>query len=173
MENGSRTKNSQSEDTISKADLLTKVNRLEREMTSLKEKCRNGVYAYEVKHSLQDFEKNLAQYLYPRNRIIGTTEIYPRLMNWLELRRNTPQGNMARNKWEQVCREIEWSRNHEDVLTKLRNLNPDLTAPIETWNPVSFTSKEKMYAADLTRLSHILTDRIEREENEREAIEAL
>ena len=154
-------------------NLMNEIRQLKNEMTSFKLNYRNGIYLYEVKHSLYCFEKNLALYLYPRDRIVGTTEIFPRLMNWLELRRNTPQGDIARNKWLQVRGEIEWSQNHEAVLGKLRNLFPDLTQPVETWNPISLTPHEKRCVTDLVRLSHILTDMIEREENEREGIAAL
>ena len=172
-----RNKNGEGEasprDALIVENLIIEIRQLKEEMTSLKLKFRNGLYLYEVKHSLYKFEKNLALYLYPRDRIVGTTEIFPRLMNWLELRRNTPQGEIARNKWLQVRREIEWNQNDEAVLGKLRNLFPDLTQPVETWNPISLTPLEERCVAELVRLSDILTDMIEREENEREEIAAL
>ena len=148
---------------------------LKREMTSFKEKCRNGFYAFEAKPLLQNFEENLALYVYPRGREFGKTAIFPSLMNWLDIRRNTRQGMDARNRWLQVQDELQLSQNHQGVLTKLRNLLPYINQqlPVEEWNPVSFTEQEKRCIEDLHHLSERLAEWIYEEENDREQIEAL
>jgi hypothetical protein len=150
------------------ADLEGEVFKLKDEMKSLKEKCRNGFYVFEEKHLLQHFEENLALYLYPRGRMFGKTEIFPRLMTWLNDRRNTREGVVANNKWVEVKYDhgVQWNQHHEEVLTKMRNLLPDTTHPVEMWNPISFTEKEKRCIADLNHLSKCLTALIEKREDE-------
>ena len=153
--------------------LESQVARLTQEMSSLRERCRNGFYVFETKHSMHSFEENLALYLYPRGRIFARTEIFPRLMTWLNGQRDTPQGRDTRSRWLKVRNEVRWNRNHVNVLTKLRNLLPDITQPVEMWEPVSFTEVENRCIADLCRLSQCLADWIGEEENTREQIEAL
>ena len=114
--------------------LESQVARLTEEMNSLRERCRNGFYVFETKHSMQNFEENLALYLYPRGRIFAKTEIFPRLMSWLNGQRRTPQGLDAKNRWQKVKNEVRWNRSHENVLTKLRNLLPDITQPVAMWD---------------------------------------
>ena len=153
--------------------LESQVAQLTDDMNSLREKSRNGFYVFETKHSMQNFEENLALYLYPRGRIFARTEIFPRLMTWLIGQRNTPQGRDAKSRWQQVRNEVQWNRSHENVLTKLRNLLPDITQPVAMWEPVSFTEVENRCIRDLYRLSQCLADWIGEEENAREQIEAL
>ena len=153
--------------------LDSQVARLIEEMNSLREKCRNGFYVFETKHSMQNFEENLALYLYPRGRIFARTEIFPRLMTWLNGQRNTHQGRDAKSRWQQVKDEVQWNRNHENVLTKLRNLRPDITQPVEMWEPVSFTEVENRCIADLYHLCRCLANWIGEDKNIREQIEAL
>jgi hypothetical protein len=153
--------------------LEREVSRLTEEMNSFRDKCRNGFYVFETKQSLQNFEENLALYLYPRDRIFGRTEIFPRLMTWLNIRRDTPHRLDAKDRWLQVKREAHWNPCHENVLTKLRNLLPDVSQPVALWHPVSFHEEERRCIADLDRLGQRLTELIEEEENEREQIEAL
>ena len=156
------------------ADLERQVFTLNDELTSLREKCRNGHFVVVAKDRLQIFEENLAIYIYPRGRMFGKTEIFPKLMNWLNLRRNTPQSVKPNNRWLRVQREVKWKRHHGDVLAKLRNyLPPDITQPVETWSPVSLTEEDNTCIADLYRVSRLLTEWIEDEENEREVITAL
>ena len=151
------------------ANLERQVFTLNDQMTSLREKCRNGHFVIVAKDKLQIFEENLALYIYPRGRMFGKSEIFPKLMNWLNLRRNTPQGVKPNNRWLRVQHEVKWKSHHEDVLAKLRNyLWPDLTQPVETWNPVSLTEEDNTCIADLSRFSRRLTEWIEDEENERE-----
>ena len=151
------------------ANLERQVFTLNDQMTSLREKCRNGHFVIVAKDKLQIFEENLALYIYPRGRMFGKSEIFPKLMNWLNLRRNTPQGVKPNNRWLRVLHEVKWKRHHEDVLAKLRNyLRPDLTQPVETWNPVSLTEEDNTCIADLSRVSRRLTEWIEDEENERD-----
>jgi hypothetical protein len=133
-------------------------------MNSFRDKCRNGFYVFETKHSLQNFEENLALYLYPRDRIFGRTEIFPRLMTWLNIRRDTPHRLDANDRWLQVKREAHWNPCHEHVLTKLRNLLPDVSQPVALWHPVSFNEEERRCIADLDRLGQRLTELIEEEE---------
>ena len=153
--------------------LDSQVARLIEEMNSLREKCRNGFYVFATKHSMQSFEENLALYLYPRGRIFARTEIFPRLMTWLNSQRNTPQGREAKSRWLQVRNEVQWNRNHENVLTKLRNLRPDMTQPVAMWEPVSFTEVENRCIADLYHLCQCVADWIGEDKNAREQIEAL
>ena len=153
--------------------LESQVARLTEDINSLRERCRNGYYVFETKHSMQNFEKNLALYLYPRGRIFARTEIFPRLMTWLNGQRNTPQGRDARGRWLKVKNEVRWNRSHENVLTRLRNLLPDITQPVAMWEPVSFTEVENTCIRDLYRLSQCLADWIGEDENAREQIEAL
>ena len=106
-------------------------------------------------------------YIYSRRQMFGKTEIFPKLMNWLKLRHNTPQGLRPNGRWLRVQHEVKWKRNHEDVLTKLRNyLPPDITQPVETWNPLSLTEEDNACIADLYRVSRRVTEWIEGEENE-------
>ena len=149
------------------ANLERQVFTLNDEMTSLREKCRNGHVVIVAKDQLQIFEENLAMYIYPRGRMFGKTEILPNLMNWLNRRRNTPQGVRANDRWLRVQHEVQWTRHHEDVLAKLRNyLRPDITQPVETWNPVLLTEEDNTCIADLYRVSRRLTEWIEDEANE-------
>ena len=153
------------------ANLEEQVFALNNEMTSLKENYRNGHFVIVAKRDLEIFEENLAMYIYPRGRRFGKTEIFPNLMNWLNLRRNTPQGATANNRWLQVQREVQWGRRYEDVLVKLRNYRPpDTTQPVDTWNPLLLTQEDNTCIADLHRLSLRLTERIEEEENQNEVI---
>ena len=94
-------------------------------------------------------------------------------MTWLNGQRNTPQGRDAKSRWQQVRNEVQWNRSHENVLTKLRNLLPDITQPVEMWEPVSFTEAENRCIRDLDHLSQRLADWTAEEENVREQIEAL
>ncbi|CAB4032597.1 Hypothetical predicted protein [Paramuricea clavata] len=156
------------------ADLEGEVLQLKNEFKSYKEQCRNWFFVFEEKHTLQNFEENLALYLYPRGRVFGKTEIFPRLMNWLYVRRNTPQGVVANSKWLKIKQEeVQWSPHHQEVLMKFRNLLPSTTQSVEMWNPVSFTEIEMRCIANLNCLSERLTKLIEDEENERELIETL
>ena len=84
------------------ANLERQVFTLNDQMTSLREKCRNGHFVIVAKDQLQIFEENLALYIYPRGRMFGISEIFPKLMNWLNLRRNTPQGVKPNNRWLRV-----------------------------------------------------------------------
>ena len=153
------------------ANLEEQVFALNNKMTSLKENYRNGHFVIVAKRDLEIFEENLAMYVYPRGRRFGKTEIFPNLMNWLNLRRNTPQGATANNRWLQVQREVQWGRRYEDVLVKLRNYRPpDTTQPVDTWNPLLLTQEDNTCIADLHRLSLRLTERIEEEENQNEVI---
>ena len=153
--------------------LETQVAQLLQEMNSLRERYRNGFYVFATKHSMHTFEENLALYLYPRGRIFARTEIFPRLMTWLNGQRDTPQGRDARSRWLKVRNEVQWNRSHENVLTKLRNLLPDITRPVAIWEPISFTEAENRCIRDLDHLSQCLADWIGEEENTREQIEAL
>ena len=63
------------------ANLERQVFTLNDEMTSLREKCRNGHFVIVAKDKLQIFEENLAMYIHPRGRMFGKTEIFPNLMN--------------------------------------------------------------------------------------------
>ena len=142
------------------------------QMTSLREKCRSGHFVIVAKYQLQIFEENLAMYIYPQGRMSVKTEIFPNIMNWLNLRRNTPL--KANDRWLRVQHEVKWKRHHEDALTKLRNyVPPDTTKPVETWNPVSLTEEDNNTCiTDLDRISRRLTEWIEDEENEKEVITA-
>ena len=142
-------------------------------MNSLREKCRNGFYVFQTKHSMQNFEENLALYLYPRGRIFARTEIFPRLMTWLNGQPNTPQGRDAKSRWQQVKDEVQWNLNYENVLTKFRNLRPEITQTVAMWEPVSFTEVENRCIADLYHLCQFLADWIGEDKNTREQIEAL
>ena len=155
------------------ANLERQVFTLNDEMTSLREECRNGHFVIVAKDQLQIFEENLAMFIYPPGRMFGRAEIFPTLMNWLNLRRNTPQGVRANDRWLRVQHEVQWRRHHEDVLARLRNyLRPDITQPVETWNPVLLTEEDNTCIADLYRVSRRLSEWIEDEENEREVINA-
>ena len=88
------------------ANLEKQVFALSNEMASLKENYRNGHFVIVAKRDLEIFEENLAIYIYPRGRRFGKTEIFPNLMNWLNLRIGTPQGARSYNRWLQVQREV-------------------------------------------------------------------
>ena len=153
--------------------LESQVALLTEEINSLHEKCRNRFYVFETKHSMHSFEENLALYLYPQGRIFARTKIFPRLMTWLNGQRDTPQRSDAESRWEQVKDEVRWNRNHENVLTKLRNCLPDITQPVAMWEPISFTEVENRCIRDLDHLSQCLADWIGQEEIAREQTEAL
>ena len=153
--------------------LESQVTLLTEEINSLREKCRNRFYVFETKHSMQNFEENLALYLYPQGRIFARTEIFPTLMTWLNGQRDTSQRSDAESRWEQVKHAVPWNQSHENVLTKLRNLLPDIKQPPEMWEPVSFTEVENRCIRELNHLSQVLADWIGQEEIAREQTEAL
>ena len=153
------------------ADLEKQVFALSNEIASLKENYRNGHFVIVAKRELEKFEENLAMYIYPRGRRFGNTEIFPRLMNWLNDQNGTPQGATANSRWLQVQRTVQWGLRHEDVLTRLRNYRPgDTTQKVETWNPLLLTQEDNTCIADLHHLTLRLTKWIEEEENQNEVI---
>ena len=140
-----------------------KIFALDNDLKSLKEKCRNLSYINEAKHLLHNLEENLALYLYPRGWGFGKFEIFPSLIKWLNFRSGTPLGEVPNNKWLEVKRYLPWRQQHEEVLTKFRNLLPEMSQAIELWNPVSLNDAELKCIAELDALSRHLTQLIEKQ----------
>ena len=145
------------------AELEGNVFQLDDELKSLKEKCRNGLYICEAKRLLQNFEENLALYLYPRGWVFGKFEIFPNLIRWLDARSGTPLGQVANAKWLVVQSHLPWTPQHEEVLANLRNLLPDIDQPIERWRLMSLNDTERECISDLQVLSQHLTALIQNE----------
>ena len=146
------------------AELRGNVFQLDDELKSLEEKCRNGLYICEAKRLLQNFEENLALYLYPRGWVSGKFEIFPNLIRWLDARRGTPLGEIANAKWLVVQRYLPWTPQHEEVLL---NLLHDIDQPIEG-GFMSLNDTERECINDLQVLSQHLTQLIENENDELE-----
>jgi hypothetical protein len=148
------------------ASLEGEIFHLSEELKSLKLKCRHGLYISEAKRLLQNFETNLALYLYPRGWRFGNDDIFPNLMKWLNDHRGTRLGDIANAKWSQLKHDMQWTLQHEAVLAKLGDLLPDITQPIEMWNLVSLKDEELQCITDLHLSSRRLTQLIHAENEE-------
>jgi hypothetical protein len=123
------------------------------ELTEMKSALQTGQLAY-------DFEKVLAEYIYPP----GTPKVHGKpfaiLMKWLEENRDTEKGKEANTKWKNLKKEFGWSPEHRKVFLKMIDCRMKYAHPqqadINLLIPESFTTEEKERAKAI----HQMTNRI-------------
>lgn len=67
-----------------------------------------------------DFEYQLAKYIYPRGTEIGSNEIFQNLKQWLDVNRKIPNHD-GNKKWNTLPEKIRWTEEHGNVLRRMLN----------------------------------------------------
>ncbi|XP_028414853.1 uncharacterized protein LOC114537937 [Dendronephthya gigantea] len=102
-----------------------------------------------------DFEKDLAIYIYPNGKKYGSRKIFTSMKNWLEMKKETPQGREANKKWNDLKKKFSWSEEHEKVFFKLLEFRRVFAHPqvdreaIQTQIPGDFNDEEKKRIRDM------------------------
>ena len=110
------------------------------ELDTLKNSLQTGQLSF-------NFEKDLATYIYPEGKKIGSRKIFTTMKKWLEDKRGTHQGDEANKKWDDLKKEFSWSDEHEKVFFKLLEYRRKFAHPArnaaELQIPDDFTDDEK------------------------------
>ncbi len=102
-----------------------------------------------------DFEKDVATYIYPNGKRIGSHQIFTNMKKWLENKKGTLEGNEANTKWNDLQREFSWSVEHEGVFFKLLKYRREFAHPVvdpravRSQIPDDFTDQEKRCNKDI------------------------
>ena len=67
-----------------------------------------------------DFEYQLAKYIYPRGTKIGSNEIFQNMKQWLDVNKKIPNHDGNR-KWNTLPEKIGWTEEHGNVLRRMLN----------------------------------------------------
>lgn len=130
-------------------DLETKLSTIQAELDELKNSLRTGQLSF-------DFEKDLATYIYPEGKKIGSRKIFSTMKRWLEDKKGTPQGDASNKKWNDLKTEFSWSEKHEQVFFKLLEYRRKFAHPprdaAELQIPDDFTNEEKMCIRTLNNM---------------------
>ena len=72
----------------------------------------------ETWQSASDFEYDLATHIYPPGTKVTFGPIFPNLMLWLFENQNTPEGEKATKRWNELQKKakVQWTDKHENVL---------------------------------------------------------
>ena len=125
---------------------------LQNELSRLKNSLHTGQIAYQ-------FEKDLAKYIYPDGKKFGSRQVFTKMKDWLENKKNTPQGREAEKKWNALKTEFKWSTEHENVFFKLLRSRIEFAHPTVDWNlaraqiPDNFTEQEKNCIIDIIAIT--------------------
>ncbi len=121
------------------------------ELMKMKTALHTGQTAY-------NFEKDLATYIYPPGTPITHGRIFTTLMNWLQEKRDTPEGREENKKWDKLQSEcgFQWSRRHRGVfheMIKCRNnpAHPDVDYELPI--PEKFSGIEKKCLEDIRKMT--------------------
>ena len=121
-------------------DLEAKLAATQTELGKLKNSLQTGQLSFH-------FEKDLATYIYPERKKIGSRKIFTTMKKWLDDKKGTPEGNAANKKWEDLKKEFEWSDKHEEVFFNLLKYRRKYAHPArdaaELQIPDDFTDEEK------------------------------
>ena len=122
-------------------DLETNLSAVQADLDKLKNSLQTGQLSF-------DFEKDLATYIYPEGKKIGSRQIFSNMKRWLEDKKGTPQGEASNKKWKDLQTEFSWSEKHEQVFFKLLKYRRKFAHPTrdaaELQIPDDFTNEEKM-----------------------------
>ena len=105
-----------------------------------------------------NFEKDLATYIYPHGKRIGSRKIFTNMKKWLEEKKNTPQGQEANVKWNALKREFSWTSEHERVFFKLLESRIEFAHPsrdrVAAYSqiPDCYTDEEKKCINDIVNM---------------------
>ena len=123
-------------------DIEAKLSAVQTELGTLKNSLQTGQLSF-------DFEKDLATYIYPEGKKIGSRKIFTTMKKWLEDKRGTQGGDAANKKWDDLKKEFSWSDEHEKVFFKLLEYRKKFAHPArdgaEMQIPDDFTDEEKRY----------------------------
>ena len=122
-------------------DLETKLSAVQADLDELKNSLRTGQLSF-------DFEKDLATYIYPEGKKIGSRKIFSAMKSWLKKKKHTSQGQASNKKWNDLKTQFSWSEKHEQVFFKLLEYRREFAHPVrdadEFQIPDDFTNEEKM-----------------------------
>ena len=77
------------------------------------------------------------------------------MKKWLEDKKNTPQGQLANDRWNALQKEFSWSSEHEQVFFKLQACRSLTAHPqvdrdtLQSHIPDVFTDDEKEHIGDI------------------------
>ena len=123
-------------------DIEAKLSVTQRELDKLKNSLQTGQLSF-------DFERDLAKYVYPEGKKLGSRKIFTTMKKWLEDKRGTQQGDAANKKWDDLKKEFSWSDEHEKVFFKLLECRKEFAHPardaaeMQIPDDFQFTDEEK------------------------------
>ncbi len=122
------------------------------ELNEMKSDLETGQIAF-------DFEKDVAKYIYPEGKKLGSRQIFTNMKKWLEKNKDTTDGHEANTKWTDLQREFSWSDEHEGVFLKLLKHRRIIAHPvvdreaIQLRFPDDFTDQEKKCIKDIIAMT--------------------
>jgi DNA repair exonuclease SbcCD ATPase subunit len=131
------------------------------ELKELQNSLKTGQIAF-------DFERDLATYVYPLGKRIGSRKIFTNMKEWLERKKDTPQGKEANEKWDALQKEFSWSEEHEKVFEKLLKFRRPFAHPAhleldeaQSQIPCDFNDVEKQCIIDILGIIERVNERME------------
>ena len=111
----------------------------------------------EISQIASDFENDLAIYIYPPHTTVTVGPIFHNLILWLDQNKNTPEGQEANNKWEevQVKTQIAWTDEHEMVLFKMLKCKMVIAAQENDYE-VRFSDEEIGLRAEILKMHEFI-----------------
>ena len=110
-------------------DIQNELTRFQNDHKITKNKLKEIEGALKTGQIVFNFEKDLATYIYPHGKRIGSRKIFTNMKKWLEEKKNTPQGQEANVKWNALKREFSWTSEHERVFFKLLECRIEFAHP--------------------------------------------
>ena len=125
-------------------DTINKLTRTENDHEKTKNQLKEIEDALKTGQIAFDFEKDLATYIYPPDKKIGSRRIFTNMKKWLEEKKDTTQGQEANEKWNALKKEFLWTSEHERVFFKLLESRIVHAHPThESQMPDCYTDEEK------------------------------
>ena len=139
-------------------DTINELTRTQNDHEITKKKLKEIEDALKTGQIAFNFEKDLATYIYPHDKRIGSNKIFTNMKRWLEEKKDTPQGEEANQKWQALKTEFSWTSEHERVFFKLLESRKEVAHPsfdgdvAQSQIPDDFTDEEKKCVQDLVKM---------------------